>query len=161
LFSGNLIMPTTLVYDFQKFRDVRFHEEFRHWGEEILFFAGLAARKAKFGFSTLPGARRGHGINVYDKSGWGTPGFLARLRDELRIYRYATREWDLTDRQRAASQEKFWRIRRDFAATFVARIARLEFSQLHQFARFSREDPIFPMLFPFLLLQVAWKKLAD
>jgi len=160
LFSGNLIMPTTFVYDFSKFGKVRFREEFRHWGEDVLFFADFAAAHAKFGFSSRSGARRGHGVNSFDKSGWGTPGFLSRLCDDRAILEYAGQAWGLSVRQRSVLREKVAQIRRDFAAVLSAHLVRGEFAQLRQFVRFSRLDPLFPALFPFLVLRSGWNRLA-
>ncbi|HTO60351.1 MAG TPA: glycosyltransferase [Bradyrhizobium sp.] len=160
LFSGNLIMPSTFVYDFSKFPNVRFREDFWRFGEDIIFLADMAARQARFGFSSRPAVRRGHGVNMFDKAGWGTPGFPARLCDEMAIYKHAARSWHLTKAQSHYCREKFARIRGDFVSTCGAQLSRLDFSQLSQLLRFARLDPMFPILLPLLLARSIGKKLA-
>ena len=152
LFSGNLIMPSTVVYRFDKYPDFRFQVEYRNVGEEYLFFAGMAQLGATFAFSWRPSVRCGHGVNVFEKSGWGTPNFLKRLSDELKFRRYAKSIWQLNDGQRIRAREQLAGLRRTFARAFPGYLMRKQFSCLGDLVRFSRLDPAFPILMPFLLI---------
>lgn len=159
LFSGNLVYPPTVVYRFDKYPKFRYQEGYRNFGEEYLFSAGMAQLGAKFAFSWRPALRCGHGVNVFEKSGWGTPNFLNRLCDEMRFRRYAKLTWQLNDRQRVQASEQLARIRRTFAEAFPGYLLRVQFSCLRDFARFTRFDPVFPVLMPFLLIGAIWRKL--
>ena len=160
LFSGNLIMPSTVVYRFDKHPDFRFQEEYRTTGEDYLFFAGMAQLGANFAFSWRPAVRQGHGVNIFEKSCWGTPNFLRRLCDELTFRRYVTSTWQLNDRQKIRAKEQLAGIRQTFTMAFPGYLMRMQFSCLRDLARFSRRDPAFPVLMPFLLIGAIWRKLS-
>ncbi len=152
LFSGNRIMTSTVVYRFEKFPTVRFPEDYRNMGEDYLFYAEMAKAGASFAFSWTPMVRRGDGINLFDKSGWGTPQFLSRLCDELAFRKYAASTWPLSETQRVRARDQIGAVRRNFAVALVGHLRRGEFEKLRQLLRFSKMDPIFPCLFPYFLI---------
>ena len=160
MYSGNLIMPSTVVYRFDRYPGYRFREDFRYTGEEYLFFAGLARLGARFAFSWRPAVRCGHGVNTYEKATWSTPGHLARFCDEVLYHRYAASTWHLSDRQRRRAAARVWEIRQDFTTASFGHLRRLQFAPLAQIWRFTRRDPAFPALVPLLVLKAIRYKLT-
>ena len=128
-------------------------------GEEYLFFAGMAKLGARFAFSWRPALRCGHGVNVFEKSGWGTPGFLNRLFEELTFRQYAARAWPLNAAQRRCARYQKAELRQTFAAALPGYLLRGQFSCLGDLARFSGRDPLFLVLLPYLLFGAVWRKL--
>jgi succinoglycan biosynthesis protein ExoW len=152
LFSGNRIITSTIVYRYDKFPTIRFPEDVRNMGEDYLFYATLAKAGASFAFSWVPRVRRGDGINLFDKSGLGSPQFLSRLCDELRFRKCAASTWTLTDAQRAQSRKQINSVRRNFAIAFANHLRRGEFEQVRYLVRFLTMDPLFPFVFPYFLV---------
>ncbi len=97
--TGNVIGTSTIVFNFQKFADVRFRVDFRSAGEDYLFWMTLAARGAKFAFSDKVEAVYGPGVNIFSGAGWGTEGHLGRLRDEARYLKTFKNDFSLTAEQ--------------------------------------------------------------
>ena len=108
----NLMGPSTNVYNFAKFRDMRFREGFRSLGEEYCFWLDIARRGARFAFSTECEVRYGSGVNIYSGAQWGTRQSLTRSHDEILFWKLVTREYPLTDRQRRHLASKI-NLRRD------------------------------------------------
>ncbi len=118
---GNVIGTSTVVYAFERFRAQRFDEAFFSAGEDYLFWIALARAGARFAFSPDVEAHYGFGVNVYAGSGWGTPGYLRRVQNELR-YRKRLLAFDLTVDQRRFVRERIDALRAEFAADLVHRV---------------------------------------
>ncbi len=121
ILTGNVIGTSTLVYLFEKFADVRFREEFRYAGEDYLFWLDLAARDAKFAFSTVPECRCGRGVNVYSGSGWGTDRYAIRLHHEMKYRKTAARLFALSAEARKSNARMIGRLRAAFVADLLHR----------------------------------------
>jgi succinoglycan biosynthesis protein ExoW len=118
---GNVIGTSTVVYDFDRFRSQRFDEAFYSAGEDYLFWIALARGGARFAFSSEVEAHYGYGVNVYAGSGWGTPGYMRRIQNEMR-YRKRLLDFDLTGQQRAFVLERVRALRVEFASDVVHRV---------------------------------------
>ena len=121
IIRGNVIGTSTIVYAFDRFRAQRFDEAFYSAGEDYLFWIALAHAGARFCFSAEAEAHYGYGVNVYAGSGWGTPGYLRRIHNEMR-YRKRLLTFDLTAGQRAFVHERIGALRREFASDVVHRV---------------------------------------
>ena len=119
---GNVIGTSTVVYAFDRFRAQRFDEAFYSAGEDYLFWIALAQAGARFAFSSDVEAHYGYGVNVYAGSGWGTPGFMRRIQNEMR-YRKRLLDFDLTDEQRRFVDERIDALRIEFAGDVVHRVS--------------------------------------
>lgn len=148
LFSGNKIAPPTVVYRFDRFPDYRYQEGFRCVGEEYLFFAGIAKLGARFAFSERPAVHCGHGVNVFENSGWGTPRFLQRVCDEITYRKYARATWEFSPAQQRQHDRKLMELRTAFALAGAGHLRRLEFPPLKQVFRLLKVDPLFPIALP-------------
>jgi succinoglycan biosynthesis protein ExoW len=118
---GNIIGTSTVVYALDRFRAQRFDEAFYSAGEDYLFWIACARAGARFAFSSEVEVHYGYGVNVYAGSGWGTPGHMRRIQNEMR-YRKRLLGFDLDDRQRRFVNEKIAALRRDFAGDVVHRV---------------------------------------
>lgn len=83
--GGGLIQTSTVVYRFDKFRELRFREEFYN-GQDFFFWMDLGERGARFAFSFDIECDNGEGINIFQASGWGSEKSLQRLRNELFVW---------------------------------------------------------------------------
>ncbi|MCP5368586.1 MAG: glycosyltransferase family 2 protein [Hyphomicrobiales bacterium] len=159
-YSGNAMMPQTVIYSFRDFPDARFEEKYRNMGEDYLFFGVIAKAGATYGLSWRPSVRCGHGVNVFEKSGYGTPTFLSRLADERTYRLYAARRWGTTDSQRRRLNELLGTVRTNAAMMVARSLARFDFAALAPLPRYLRCDPMFPLLFPFYLARALLRGLG-
>lgn len=120
IIRGNVIGTSTVVYAFDRFRAQRFDEAFYSAGEDYLFWIALARAGGRFCFSSQAEAHYGWGVNVYAGSGWGTPGYLRRIHNEMR-YRKRLLAFDLAPDQRAFVRERIDALREEFASDVVHR----------------------------------------
>lgn len=120
--TGNVIGTSTVVYDFDRFRKLRFDEAYYSAGEDYLFWIACERAGARFCFSPEIEVTYGFGINVYSGSGWGTDGFLQRAQNEMR-YRKRLLQEKLSVVQRTFVQHKIEQLRLDFASDVIHRLA--------------------------------------
>lgn len=83
--GGGLIGTPTVVYDYAKYRSLRFREEFYN-GQDFFFWMDLSELGARFAFSFQILCDNGEGINIYQAAGWGSDKSLQRLRNELFVW---------------------------------------------------------------------------
>jgi succinoglycan biosynthesis protein ExoW len=83
--GGGVIQTSTVVYRFDRFRDLRFREQFYNC-QDLVFWIDLGERGARFAFCLDAECDNGEGINIYQRSGWGTERSLQRLRNELLVW---------------------------------------------------------------------------
>lgn len=121
IITGNVIGTSTVVYDFDRFREQRFDDAFFSAGEDYLFWIACARAGARFCFSSAIEARYGYGVNVYSGSGWGTDGFLDRVQNEMR-YRKRLLQYDLSAEQRVFVEQKIATLRIEFASDVIHRL---------------------------------------
>ncbi|MBL4895194.1 MAG: glycosyltransferase family 2 protein, partial [Emcibacter sp.] len=140
LFSGNLLLPPTVVYDFSMFPKQRFQSSYRHMGEDYLFFADIAIQNPKYAFSWTPEVRCGRGVNVFVNSGWGSDTYLDRLCDEMRFRRYVEQNFSLTDEQQQKNGQKIQRIRKDFVKGLLWHCKRAQFHKLAKLSKMQKDD---------------------
>lgn len=143
LFSGNILLPPTVVYEFSKYAEQRFQSSYRHMGEDYLFFADVAISKPNYAFSWTPEVRCGRGVNVFVNSGWGSDTFLDRLCDEMRFRRQVKQRYVLTEEQQQKNMQKIQRIRKDFMRALFSHCKRGQFHKLAKISKMHKEDGYF------------------
>lgn len=126
IISGNVIGTSTVVYRFDRFRDVRFRPEFRTAGEDYLFWMDLATTGARFAFSEQVEAVYGTGVNVYSGVQWGSIELLWRTHYEIGFRTFSLSHYHLDEAQRQLIADRRLALRSEFAKACLHRLARLK-----------------------------------
>ncbi len=155
---GNVIGTSTVVYSITKLGTVRFDEDFFSAGEDYLFWIACASAGARFCFSTEAEVAYGEGVNIYSRSGWGTPGFFKRVQSEMR-YRKKLLTLPLAPSQRSYVQSEVRRLRKEIASDLLHRLLhRLPLSR-HDLERQIRLDPQMLVYLPIHMGSIAARRL--
>ena len=117
-----MIGTSTVVYRWPRFQAERFKVEFTTAGEDYLFWMTLAKAGAAVAFSSDVEARYGRGVNVYSGSGWGTPGHLLRVHQEILFRRTVRQLFALTAVQEQHVQSELQRLRLAFVRDLLHRL---------------------------------------
>jgi succinoglycan biosynthesis protein ExoW len=119
IIRGNIFGTSTIVYNRQTFKDVRYLENYKHTGPEYIFWLQLALRSAKIAFSSVPECRYGGGVNIFSESGWGTDKYLSVRHDEIKWKKYILDELPLSGEQISLVRRRIRESRSSFARGFV------------------------------------------
>lgn len=122
IIMGNIIGTPTVAYNFSKFPDLRFREEFVYAGEDYLFWLELANKTKKIAFSDLCECTCGEGVNVFAGSGWGTEKSLIRLHYEMKYKKALIELHDLDQRQKNNVNGSIKILRKSFVLDLLHRI---------------------------------------
>ncbi len=106
IISGNILGTSTVVYSYNKFRDIRYRTEFVHTGGEYILWLQLALGTSKIAFGALPECTYGGGVNIYSDLGWGTDKYLTIASDEIRYRKWIAANLKLSAKQRSALNRK-------------------------------------------------------
>ena len=123
ILRGNLIGTSTVVLDFQRFKDLRFRVEFSNAGEDYLFWLELTQLNARFVFSSKIEAIYGRGVNIYSASGWGTDQYALRVHNEMKFRKTVQRLFQLNGEQEQRIQTNLAVLRRSFAEDLLNRVS--------------------------------------
>lgn len=148
--TGNIIGTPTVVLDRKRFPALRFRPEFRHAGEDYLFWMELASQQARFAFSEKVEAKCGHGVNVYSGASWGTNEHLIRLINELRYRKICLEIFQLPTETAAVIQTAKQNLRVSIVRDLLYRFRRVNPPPFSWVADLIRTDP--SMIFMFLPL---------
>jgi len=159
--TGNVLGTSVTVYAYSRMRDLRFREDFRHTGEEYLFWLDLALRSRKIAFSDLPECRYGAGVNIYSESEWGQQKYLTIIIDEVKYRRRILSEYRITDAQREFLEDRIRTLRRQFTAGLFHYMRKnrrvVDAVVLRQYAAVDKTYPL--TIWP-AALRILWDKLA-
>ena len=122
ILTGNILGTSVIVYNRDKMHDIRFRENFRHTGEEYIFWIDLALRSRKIAFSDLPECRYGAGVNIYSESSWGQEKFLSVIVDEVKYRKEIIADYRITDSQRRYLEDRIRALRCNFTAGLIHRM---------------------------------------
>lgn len=100
ILTGNILGTSVIVYNFRQFPSLRYPEDFRHTGEEYIFWINLASKSKRIAFSSEPECRYGPGVNIFADSGWGTDKYLTITHDLIKYKKYLLQNLDLTRSQK-------------------------------------------------------------
>ena len=155
---SSIVGPTTLAYRFDRFSDVRFDPTIFN-GQDRLFKLTLGQNLKRVAFSPKVYAYEGEGINIFDKSQWGSEGSLRFLSSYIRLAKTILAQIRLNPEQRAFVQEQLSQSRRSFAASMVHLLRRGIPVDWRRVWATLREDPVTAILFlPNALRSVLWRK---
>jgi succinoglycan biosynthesis protein ExoW len=155
IITGNVIGTSTVVYNFQKYREVRFHRKLRSAGEDYLFWMTLAARGAKFAFSSKIEAVYGRGVNVYSGSGWGTEGHLLRIQNEMQFRKLTKETFALSASQSNFVDQQIQTLRLACVRDILHRLMHFHPISVSLLRSQARVDLETLLAFPLLALKVA------
>lgn len=143
---SNIIGPTTMAYRFDKYPDVRFDPTIYN-GQDRLFKLTLGQHFQAIAFSPRLYAHEGEGINIFDKSQWGTAGSIRLLSSYIRLSRAILKQIHLNDQQRAYVRAQLADSRRSFALSIPHLLKKgVAVDWRRVFSTF-REDPACAALF--------------
>jgi succinoglycan biosynthesis protein ExoW len=117
--TGNVIGTSTVVFDFARFPQVRFREDFLSAGEDYLCWIEFAVRGARFIFSVQCEATYGSGVNVYSGAAWGPVRHLLRVQSELKYRKATLRLYPTTRAQQRFLHERIEELREAFIGDLV------------------------------------------
>ena len=115
---SSVISTTTLAYRFDHHPDIRFNPALFN-GQDRLFKLMLGQRAERVAFSPCIYAREGSGVNIFDKSQWGSPDSLRFLSSYIRLGKCILEEIDLDDAQRTFVRAQLADSRRSFSASLL------------------------------------------
>ena len=119
--SKSFIHTSTVVYNYRKFPDLRFPEHY--WiGEDLTFWIELATSTDKFVMCSKIVCTSGHGIHIYESSGWGTPGVVWRLAETLKSHVHLRKNLRLSDREVVENWRLIHEVRTMFALVILHEI---------------------------------------
>jgi succinoglycan biosynthesis protein ExoW len=119
--GGGLIGTPTVVYRFDKYRSLRFREEFYN-GQDFFFWMDLSVLEARFAFSYDISCDNGVGVNIYQASGWGSEKSLQRLRNELFVWTSVERFYRLSDDSKAANKRTIRHLQKSVGVDVIHRL---------------------------------------
>lgn len=163
--TGNVIGTPTVVFDRQKYPNVRFRTDLTTAGEDYLFWLDLCLQGAAFAFGSATEVVCGRGVNVFAGSGWGTDGHARRVVDELAYRKALLASYPLADHQRQAVRTGLRSLRDALVKDYIHRASHgrsLDWSLLWSAMR--REPRIAGRVFPVLTemtiagIQRCWQK---
>jgi succinoglycan biosynthesis protein ExoW len=153
--GGGVIQTSTVVYNFQKFKELRFREEFFN-GQDFFFWMDLGEQGAQFTFSTLVGCDNGEGINIYQGSGWGTEHSLRRIRNELFVWVSVNRIYPLTAELRAANNKTIRNLQMGFSRDILHRLLKrkpINFDQFKDIVKMTPSSIGYLLFVPFVIVK--------
>lgn len=115
---SNIVSATAMAYRLDRFRSLRFPESL-YQGEDRVFKLRLAQELDQVAFSPKIYAEEGEGVNVLDKSGWKTEGYLRLTSNYIAMSRRILEEIELNSQQRAFVRRQLDDSRRAFAAAIL------------------------------------------
>ena len=113
----NVISPT-MAYRFDRFPALRFRTSLFQ-GEDRLFKLQLGQELEKAAFSPKMYADEGEGVNIFDKSGWGTEGSLRLASNYIALGKIILDEIPLNHDQRVYIRRQLAGSRHFFAASLL------------------------------------------
>jgi succinoglycan biosynthesis protein ExoW len=111
---SNIIGPTTMAYRYDRFPSVRFDTTLYN-GQDRLFKLTLGQHLGGVAFSAKIYAHEGEGINIFDKSQWGTEGWLRLTSSYIELGKRILSGVNLSAEQRRYVRQQLADARRSFA----------------------------------------------
>ncbi|WP_026280337.1 glycosyltransferase family 2 protein [Thioalkalivibrio sp. ALE31] len=142
---SNVIGPNTMAYRVDRFPDVRFPENLIQ-GEDRLFKLRLGQNRPHVAFSPRVYAEEGEGVNIFDKSGWNTEGYLGLMANYVTLAHMILDEIPLNARQRAFVRGQLGKSRRGFLAGVLHQVRHRKPLDWSVVAKTFRNDPVGALL---------------
>ena len=118
------VWTSTVVYRAWPYRDLRFPENQRRFGEDQYTWLRICQRNPNVYVSTSCETYMGKGVSIYTDQTYGTPSQIERLGDELRYRRRASKTISLTPNAQKRMQEATSAARRRIAREILHQLRR-------------------------------------
>ena len=155
--GGGLIGTSTVVFAFNRFRQLRFREEFFN-GQDFFFWMDLSELGATFAFSFEIECRNGEGVNIFQASGWGTERSLHRLRNELFVWTSVNRFYQLKPPLLRANATTIRHLQRNVGLDILHRISHRQSISLQLIADIVKMAPSTLWVTPVAMVGAIWRK---
>ncbi|MFP4683122.1 MAG: glycosyltransferase family 2 protein [Ectothiorhodospira sp.] len=149
----SLIGPTTFAYRFEKFPQVRFDPDIYN-GQDRLFKLTLGQHLEGVAFSPRIYAREGEGVNIFDRSQWGSEGSIRLSASYIRLARTVLTTIRLNPEQRAFVQGQLADARHSLVANVLHLLKRRRSVNWTWVLSALREDPTSAALVPVQLWRI-------
>lgn len=159
IITGNIIGTPTVVYLFQRFKNLRFDSRFKSAGEDYLFWLLLASRGAKIAFSSLPEVRCGQGVNIYSGAQWGSDSYLQRTHNEIRYKKEIINLYNLTNFQYQLLAKNIAELRIVFIINIIHYLIKSNNASLKKILKYFINDPLTFIASPFFIFVIAIRKI--
>jgi succinoglycan biosynthesis protein ExoW len=156
--GGGLIGTPTVVYNFAKYRNLRFREEFYN-GQDFFFWMDLSQLGARFAFSFDIGCDNGTGVNIYQASGWGSEKSLQRLRNELFVWTSVNRFYPLNPQLKIANKSTIRNLQQGVVRDLLHRLRHRRPISGKLLGDIIKMDPMILPLMPWVPIKVIINKL--
>lgn len=146
VYRTNVIGPTTMAYRFEKFPTIRFDPTIFN-GQDRLFKLTLGQHLEGVVFSPKIYAYEGEGVNIFDKSQWGSPGSIRLTSSYIRLCKCVLDQIRLSPPQRAHVAKQLAEARRGLATNTLHLLRKRTPVDWSRILKTFREDPISAALF--------------
>ncbi len=157
LIKGNVIGTSNVVYRFRAFPKLRFREEFFN-GQDYFFWLDYASLDDRIVFSSNVECDCGTGVNIYSGAGWGTSKSLARLRNEIKLWKSVAAAYSLTSEQHKANQKKLAGIRENLIRSLLHSIATMQKIDSKLLLSILKLEPTLPLHAVVIVLRIVFEK---
>ena len=149
----NIISANTMAYRFDRYSAARFPTELFQ-GEDRLFKLKMARDLKHIAFSPKIYAEEGEGVNIFDKSNWGSPKSLALAYNYVKLSKMILQQLDLTAEQRSYLAQKLTESRESFLSVLLHLVRIRAPIDWRVVGRMIRDDPRAIPLAPLNLARV-------
>lgn len=140
---------STVVYKRSIAAGLRFHTELKAAGEDILFFAGLAATANRVGFDLDSCVECGGGLNMYfGNLSWDSPKCLAITVDKLLAHRLIGKTLTLSAANKEVNERLVTDCRRELGFQVIRQLAKYPARLPKEVLRLLRRDPRMVLALP-------------
>lgn len=156
---SSIVSTTTLAYRYERFPAIRFDARIYN-GQDRLFKLTLGQDLQKVAFSARPYAHEGEGINIFDKSQWGSPDSLRFLASYIKLAKCILADIRLNDDQRRFVARQLVDSRRSFVASILHLLGKRAPIDWRRIGATFREDPATAATVVPQLLRIAFRRLS-
>lgn len=159
----NVVATPTVAYKLSIARNLRFKNEYRHAGEDHLFWMALSQYSEKTIFSKNVEAFCGEGINIFSSSSWGSNQAITRIYHDLLFKKSISKQFTLSTEQSKIVNDHITVLRVSLAQNLIHKIFNKKPLELLACKRIFALDPfsffILPLNIIFYVKDIFLKKI--
>ncbi|GEO80146.1 glycosyltransferase family 2 protein [Pararhodospirillum oryzae] len=146
---------STVVYRKSLCKSLRFNEDLKFAGEDMLFLVDILSKSGKVGFSNEIRVECQDGVNIYFSNlGWKYPEYFFRKRDQIISHLIIKKRIPLTASGKSINDSIISKFRHDFTFHVARCTIKNNFKFPLEVLAMFKSDPYFILLFPILLIKV-------
>jgi succinoglycan biosynthesis protein ExoW len=138
--SVNPFPASCVVYRWEKFRNLRYHE-IAFMGEDLTFWMEMAAETSEIAFCKDVECFSSHGIHIYENSGWATSKNIWRIYHYMRWRKWLRRTMLRNDLEFLENGKEMDKLRVAFVTALLHELRRMRAFGNPDVARFLLLDP--------------------